>query len=74
MKTVNDYLQWSATLFTILGAVFTSLNTYPINVVAFNVGGVLWLLYAVRLKHNALIVTNAGLLLIYVLGLVKVIL
>ena len=66
MKTVNDYLQWSATLFTILGAVFTSLNTYPINVVAFNVGGVLWLLYAVRLKHNALIVTNAGLLLIYV--------
>lgn len=70
-QRINFTLQWSATILTIAGAIFTSLNMYPQNVVAFNLGGTLWLLYASRINHKSLIVTNAGLLMIYILGLVK---
>lgn len=70
---MNDFLKWSATAVTILGAVLTSLNVYPWNVVAFNLGSILWLIFAVRIKENSLIVVNTGLLLVYVFGLLKAI-
>ena len=70
-KDVNFYLQWSATIVTVLGALFTSMNIYPANVIAFNVGSVIWLIYAVRVKMSSLVAVNAGLLLIYVAGLIK---
>jgi uncharacterized protein with PQ loop repeat len=70
-EKLNFYLQWSATVITILGALFTSLNIYPANVIAFNVGSVLWLIYAIRVKVSSLVAVNAGLLLIYVAGLIK---
>jgi len=59
-QKINFTLQWSATILTIAGAIFTSLNMYPQNAVAFNLGGVLWLLYAFRINHKSLIMTNAG--------------
>jgi uncharacterized protein with PQ loop repeat len=70
-RELNFYLQWSATVITILGAVFTSLNVYPANVIAFNLGSVLWLIYAIRVKVSSLVAVNAGLLLIYVAGLIR---
>jgi hypothetical protein len=73
MNKMNDFLKWSATVVTILGAVLTSLNYYPWNVIAFNLGSILWLIFAVRIKENSLIVVNSGLLLVYVLGILKAI-
>ena len=71
MNRIDFYLQWSATVVTVLGALFTSMNIYPANVIAFNVGSVIWLIYAVRVKMSSLVAVNAGLLLIYVAGLIK---
>lgn len=68
---MNSFLKWSATVLTIAGALFTALNIYPLNVWVFNVGSVLWLIFAVRIKENSLIVVNLGLLLIYMFGVVK---
>ena len=73
MNIMNDFLKWSATAVTILGAVLTSLNVYPLNVVAFNLGSILWLIFAVRIKESSLVVVNTGLLLVYVFGLLKAI-
>lgn len=67
MKTIK----WSATFLTILGAIFTSLDMYPWNVVAFNFGSLLWVWFAMLIKEKSLIVVNVGLLLVYVAGLVK---
>lgn len=67
---VNRFLKWSATATTIVGAILTSMNLFPWNVVAFNVGSVLWILFAIRIRENSLIVVNAALLLIYMMGLV----
>ena len=70
-QTLNNILKWAATAITLIGAVLTSLNIYPLNVIAFNLGSVLWLIFAIRIKEPSLIVVNTGLLLVYVAGLVK---
>ena len=73
MKTLpqDAIVKWVATAITLIGAVLTSLNIYPLNVIAFNLGSVLWLIFAIRIKEPSLIVVNTGLLLVYVAGLVK---
>ena len=68
---LNNIIKWSATVLTLLGAIATSLNVYPLNVMVFNIGGLLWLIFAIRIKEKSLIVVNAGLLLIYVFGYLK---
>jgi uncharacterized protein with PQ loop repeat len=68
---MNNILKWAATTITLIGAVLTSLNIYPLNVIAFNIGSVLWLIFAIRIKEPSLIVVNSGLLLVYIAGLVK---
>ena len=68
---MNNSLKWVVTAITLIGAVLTSLNIYPLNVIAFNLGSVLWLIFAIRIKEPSLIVVNTGLLLVYVAGLVK---
>lgn len=70
-QTLNDILKWVAAAITLIGAVLTSLNIYPLNVIAFNIGSVLWLIFAIRIKEPSLIVVNSGLLLVYIAGLVK---
>ncbi len=65
---IKRCLKWTATAVTIAGAVLTSMNLFPWNAWAFNVGSVLWLLFAVRIREHSLIVVNAALLLIYTIG------
>jgi drug/metabolite transporter superfamily protein YnfA len=70
---LNDYIKWTATVLTLMGAIATSLNIYPLNVALFNIGGALWLWFAIRIKEKSLIVVNAGLLIIYIFGVLKAI-
>ena len=69
--SINNWLQWTATVLTVIGALCTALNMYPQNVVAFNVGSALWLAYALRVKAKPLIVVNVCMLLIYFGGILK---
>ena len=69
--TIDFFLQWSATAFTIAGAVLTSANLYPYNVFAFYIGTVLWTIWAVRIRQLSLIVVNSALLAIYLGGVIQ---
>ena len=69
--TIDFFLQWSATAFTIVGAVLTSANLYPYNVFALYIGTVLWTIWAVRIRQLSLIVVNSALLAIYMGGVVQ---
>ena len=69
--TVDFFLQWTATAFTIVGAVLTSANLYPYNVFGLYVGTVLWTIWAVRIRQLSLIVVNSALLAIYLGGVVQ---
>jgi hypothetical protein len=60
--------KWIGTAATIVGALATAGGHDPINIIAFNVGAVFWLLASIRMKESALMAVNAGLLGIYALG------
>ena len=69
-KDTVFYLKWLATLVTIVGAICTSINLYPLGPALLNFGALLWLIVAIKWKEWSLIVINATLLAIYTIGLV----
>ena len=71
MKKLNLVLEWSATVLTVIGALFTAQNMYPENVIAFNAGSILWLWWAIRIKSKSLITVNFLMLVIFTFGVVK---
>ena len=66
---LNNILKWSACFVTLGGALTTSLQMDPLNIYLLNVGSILYLTWAIRIRETSLVVINAGLLLIYVVGL-----
>jgi len=62
-------LKWAGTVITLAGALCTSLRIDPLNVYLLNVGALLFLWWAFRIRDRAMITVNAGLLGIYILGL-----
>lgn len=66
---LNFALKWTACAVTLAGALTTSLQMDPVNIYLLNVGSVLYLFWSIRIREASLIVINAGLLLIYVVGL-----
>jgi hypothetical protein len=62
-------LKWAGTCVTLCGALLTSLRIDPLNVYLLNVGALLFLWWAFRIRDRAMITVNAGLLSIYIIGL-----
>jgi hypothetical protein len=62
-------LKWAGTVITLAGALCTSLRIDPLNVYLLNIGALLFLWWAFRIRDRAMITVNAGLLAIYILGL-----
>jgi hypothetical protein len=67
---MTEILKWVGTALTIAGAVATSLALDPLNVYLFNAGALTWLAAAIRMKEKSLIVVNAGLLAVYIFGVI----
>ena len=73
-RQIDSTLKWSATILILIGAVLTSLAIDPYNIYLMNIGTLFWLIWALRIRDNALIVVNAGLLVIYLMGVVRALL
>jgi hypothetical protein len=67
---INLLLEWTACIVTICGAACTSLRIMPLNIYILNVGAVLYLIWAIRIRKPSLIVINVVLLAIYIMGLI----
>jgi hypothetical protein len=63
------YIKWLATFVTIVGAIATSINLYPLGPALLNLGAFIWLIVSIIWREWSLIVINATLLLIYTVGL-----
>lgn len=63
------WLKWIACVITLAGAMCTSLRIDPLNIYLLNAGAVLYLLWSYRIREWSLVTINAGLLMIYVVGL-----
>ena len=66
----NSFLKWTGCATVCAGALCTSLRIDPLNIYFLNVGALLYLLWSIRIGERNLIVVNAVLLALYVLGLV----
>lgn len=66
---VTRYLKWSGTWVTLAGALCTSLRIDPLNVYLLNLGSLLFVFWALRIRERAMITVNVGLLSIYAVGL-----
>lgn len=66
---VNSILKWSGMTVVILGALFTSLRIDPLNIYFLNLGSLLYLLWGYRIREWNLVIVNAVLLVIYMMGI-----
>jgi hypothetical protein len=70
----DNIIQWIATIFTIAGSMASSFNQFPINIIFFNIGSVVWIIASIRIKNLQLIVVNSGLILVYMIGFIRLLL
>ena len=68
-ERIDFILKWTACAITLAGALCTSLRIDPLNIYLLNSGALLYLVWSIRIREWNLIVINAGLLAIYVVGL-----
>ena len=66
---IANRIKWTGTAITLAGAVFASLNIYPLSAITLNLGSATFLIWAVLIQDRAMITVNLGLLLIYSVGL-----
>jgi hypothetical protein len=69
-ERLNTILEWIATIVTVGAALATAMALDPLNIYLFNIGSILWLIWAIRIKRLSLIVVNIGLLAVYVYGFI----
>ena len=62
-------VKWIATVVTLIGALATALMFDPLNIWLLNIGAALFLWWGFLIKDKAMITVNAGLLSIYMIGL-----
>jgi len=66
---LNGVLKWGGCLAVVLGALCTSLRIDPLNIYLLNLGALLYLIWAVRIRELNLVLVNGVLLAIYLVGL-----
>jgi len=66
---MNFWLKWTACFITLAGALCTALRIDPTNIYLLNAGAAIYLVWSIRIKEWNLIVINAALLIIYIVGL-----
>ena len=69
MSSLNFWLKWVACAVTLSGALCTALRIDPTNIYLLNAGALIYLVWSLRIREWNLVVVNAVLLLIYIMGL-----
>jgi len=64
-------LAWLGTVILLIAATMASFNLYPWYSYAFTLANGIWVLVGVLWKERSLIVLNAGLTIIYIIGLIE---
>jgi energy-converting hydrogenase Eha subunit E len=71
--TINDIIQWIGAVFIIIGHICNAIgpDTYPYNIVAFTIGTVMFLTWAIRMRNNPQMVVNIVAIVTCLIGLVN---
>jgi hypothetical protein len=65
------WLKWISTVICLTGALLTSFQITPYNIIVLNIGAVLFIVWSIGVKDKAMITINAGFLIIYSAGVIK---
>ena len=65
----DDVLKWVACGFVCIGAALTTFKLDPFNIVALNIGAVLYAIWGYRIREINQVVVNCSLIGLYVIGL-----
>lgn len=68
--TLANKIKWVATIITLFGAIATAFMYDPLNIYLLNIGAFLFLIWGFMIKDKAMITVNAGLLIVYVVGII----
>lgn len=66
-----QWLAWLGTTVLLIAATMAAFNMYPYYSYAFTVANGIWVLVGILWKEKSLIVLNAGLTIIYIVGLLQ---
>jgi len=66
-------IRWSGTILCLIGIALTSFNIYPLNLVFGLIGSFLWTVQGYLYRDNALLVVELVAVLMYLVGIFKVI-
>ena len=58
IRTMDFWIEWVATLLTLLGVYLTAFNYYPINIVIGFIGNALWAIMAIKWRKLSLFVVQ----------------
>ena len=70
MIKLNNFLKWTATILTILGALAISYKIDPLNLYLLNAGSVFWIIWSLRIREYSILLVNLVMMLIYAHGLI----
>jgi hypothetical protein len=70
MIKLNNFLKWTATILTILGALAISYKIDPLNLYLLNAGSVFWIIWSLRIREYSILLVNVVMILIYGHGLI----
>ena len=62
--------KWTGCALVVTGAILTTLNIYPLNIIILNLGTIIYMVWSWRVKEMSIFVVNLSLTLIYTLGIV----
>ena len=65
---INTVLKWVACAFVCIGAALTTFKLDPYNIVALNIGALLYAIWGYRIKEINQVVVNGALICLYVVG------
>jgi hypothetical protein len=65
---LNSVIKWTATAITVAGALAVANSWDPLNIYLFNLGSILWVWWAIRIKEPSILVVNLAMLAVYVYG------
>jgi len=70
--SVTEKMKWFSTAVTLMAALTIVEGLYPASIYLWNLGLVCWLITAIVWREWSLVVVNAGLLLAYFYGLLRI--
>jgi len=67
---LNWWMKWVGCVLILIGAVLTSMENSPLNMVFLNLGAMCYVVWGVRIKEYSVVVVNLAVFIIYLVGFI----